>query len=43
MENTFCPSCGTTLVERLGFRVMANKIKNGSCFKCGTKIAGRWE
>ncbi len=42
-ENTFCPSCGTTLVERWGFRVMSNRIKNGSCFKCGAKIAGRWE
>ena len=42
-ENTFCPSCGTTLIERWGFRVMKNKIKEGSCFKCGTKIAGRWQ
>ncbi|MGH2569319.1 MAG: AmmeMemoRadiSam system radical SAM enzyme [Bacteroidota bacterium] len=42
-ENTFCPSCGETLVERSGFRVLRNEIKNSSCFKCGTKIAGRWE
>jgi pyruvate formate lyase activating enzyme len=42
-ENTFCPSCGATVVERHGFRVLSNKIKNGSCFKCGAKIAGRWE
>jgi pyruvate formate lyase activating enzyme len=42
-ENTFCPSCGATVVERYGFRVLSNKIKNGSCFKCGAKIAGRWE
>jgi pyruvate formate lyase activating enzyme len=41
-ENTFCPTCKTTLVERWGFRVLANKIVNGSCYKCGTKIAGRW-
>lgn len=42
-ENTFCPSCGETLVERYGFRVLGNKLKNGQCFKCGTKIPGRWE
>ncbi|HWP82891.1 MAG TPA: AmmeMemoRadiSam system radical SAM enzyme [Bacteroidota bacterium] len=42
-ENTFCPSCGETLVERWGFHVKANRLKNGACFKCGTKIAGRWE
>jgi len=42
-ENTFCPSCGVTLVERVGFRVLSNKLKNGHCFKCGLKIPGRWE
>lgn len=42
-ENTFCPSCRATLVERYGFRVLSNKIKHGMCFKCGTTIAGRWE
>jgi pyruvate formate lyase activating enzyme len=42
-ENTFCPSCGTTLIERHGFQVLSNKLKKGGCFKCGVKIAGRWE
>lgn len=42
-ENTFCPSCHETLVQRIGFRVVSNKIKSGACFKCGTPIAGRWE
>jgi pyruvate formate lyase activating enzyme len=42
-ENTFCPSCKTTLVERWGFRVSTNKIVNGKCYKCGTAIAGRWQ
>jgi pyruvate formate lyase activating enzyme len=42
-ENTFCPKCGETLIERFGFTVLSNKLKNGSCFKCGTKIPGRWE
>jgi pyruvate formate lyase activating enzyme len=42
-ENTFCPGCKSTLVQRWGFRVMSNRIVKGNCFKCGTKIAGRWE
>ncbi len=42
-ENTFCPSCRTTLIERYGFRILSNKLKKGGCFNCGVKIAGRWE
>jgi pyruvate formate lyase activating enzyme len=42
-ENTYCHSCGATLIERFGFRVLSNKLKNGACFKCGTPIAGRWD
>jgi pyruvate formate lyase activating enzyme len=41
-ENTFCPSCNATLVERWGFRVRSNNIADGKCFKCGAEIAGRW-
>jgi pyruvate formate lyase activating enzyme len=41
-EHTYCPSCHAVLIERFGFRVISNKIKNGACFKCGTAIAGRW-
>ena len=41
-ENTFCPSCNATLVERWGFRVRSNNIADGKCFNCGTEIAGRW-
>ena len=42
-ENTYCYSCGELLIERYGFGVSKNEIKNGACQKCGTKIAGRWE
>ena len=41
-ENTFCPSCGETLIERLGFRVGEVRLKNGRCAKCGTAIEGVW-
>jgi pyruvate formate lyase activating enzyme len=42
-EKTFCPGCKATLVERYGFKVLKNRIKNGSCPDCGTPIAGRWD
>ncbi|MFB3766405.1 MAG: AmmeMemoRadiSam system radical SAM enzyme [Methanotrichaceae archaeon] len=41
-ESTRCPNCGEMLIERLGYRVMKNSIVDGSCPKCGTKIAGVW-
>lgn len=41
-SDTKCHSCGTTVVKRQGFRVVANTIKNGSCPKCNTRIHGVW-
>jgi pyruvate formate lyase activating enzyme len=42
-ENTRCPSCGDTLIERYGFRVRRNRLKAGACPKCATPIPGRWD
>ncbi len=42
-ENTRCPGCGTTLIERSGFRVLANRLENGACPGCATPIPGRWD
>jgi len=41
-ENTYCPSCKATLIERYGFRVLKNRICNGACPNCHTMIPGRW-
>jgi pyruvate formate lyase activating enzyme len=41
-ENTYCPNCKATLIERYGFRVLKNRITNGSCPQCETPIPGRW-
>jgi pyruvate formate lyase activating enzyme len=38
--DTKCPQCGSLLIERSGFGVVKNNIKNGHCPQCGTKIAG---
>ena len=41
-ENTLCPKCRKTVVERKGFTVTSNEIKNGNCGFCGTRINGIW-
>jgi pyruvate formate lyase activating enzyme len=42
-ENTFCPACGETLIERRGFQVGRLRMKEGRCHKCGAEIEGVWE
>jgi pyruvate formate lyase activating enzyme len=42
-ENTYCFKCGKLLIERVGYNVASNKIKDSHCPDCSTKIAGRWE
>ncbi|MHC4634852.1 MAG: AmmeMemoRadiSam system radical SAM enzyme, partial [Planctomycetota bacterium] len=39
-ESTFCKSCGTMLIERVGYRIAANTIVNSCCPDCGVKVAG---
>lgn len=40
--NTRCPWCGSLLIERQGFRVISNNIRDGKCNKCGREIKGVW-
>ncbi|NOY59526.1 MAG: AmmeMemoRadiSam system radical SAM enzyme [Calditrichaeota bacterium] len=42
-ENTYCPSCNTLLIRRIGYSVVEINIKNAKCPKCHQKIAGVWE
>jgi pyruvate formate lyase activating enzyme len=39
-ENTFCYNCGRVLIERIGYTVGINHIKDGRCPYCSTAIAG---
>ena len=39
-ESTYCPKCGKTLIERIGYRVVSNRISRGCCPSCGARIAG---
>lgn len=38
--NTTCPACAKTLIERAGFKVLANNIRGGRCPFCGHAIPG---
>ncbi len=39
-ESTYCYKCGKLLIERTGYRIAANHIKDSCCPDCGAKIAG---
>jgi pyruvate formate lyase activating enzyme len=43
-ENTYCPGCRALLVERLGFRVLGDRVSaTGACPDCGRAIPGFWK
>jgi len=42
-ENTRCHACDSTLIRRVGFRVLANRVTaDGKCPDCGAAIPGIW-
>ncbi len=41
-ENTYCPSCKEMLIERFGYSISKNFIKNSRCPKCDSFIEGVW-
>jgi len=42
-EDTLCPSCAKRLIERRGFTVQANRLRDGKCPDCSTEIPGIWK
>jgi pyruvate formate lyase activating enzyme len=42
-QNTYCPSCKGLLVERSGFHILQNRIKNNNCPDCNMRIQGVWQ
>jgi pyruvate formate lyase activating enzyme len=42
-EKTFCDQCGHLLIDRWGFYVRDNRIKNGKCPECGVAVDGVWD
>jgi len=42
-ENTYCPGCRAPLVERLGYRVLRNRLgADGRCPECRAVVPGVW-
>jgi len=42
-ENTYCPTCRTCLIERVGYVILAYHLTDtGSCPSCGGQIPGVW-
>ncbi len=39
-ENTLCPGCGRTVIDRRGFQVGKRQIENGRCRFCTEPLAG---
>ena len=39
-ESTFCHSCGRMLIERIGYHIATNHVRDSRCPDCGTRIAG---
>lgn len=41
-QNTYCPKCKKLLIERNGYLITRNNIKNKKCIYCNAKIPGIW-
>jgi len=41
-NNTDCPSCGRLLIQRIGLKVLRNRLASTTCPDCGYRIPGLW-
>ncbi len=42
-ESTFCPKCNARVLQRNGYRIVENRLRDGCCPDCGQKIPGVWK
>jgi pyruvate formate lyase activating enzyme len=42
-ENTYCPGCKSVLIERKGYTILQNRLKDGRCPDCNKEIYGVWK
>ena len=42
-QNTYCPGCKGLLIERSGYSILQNRLKDGCCPDCGKEIYGVWK
>jgi len=41
--DTYCPDCNTLLIDRTGYTVTTNMLKEGHCPNCNREIEGIWK
>jgi len=41
-QNTYCPGCKKLLIQRSGYRILQNRLKDGNCPDCQRQIHGVW-
>ncbi len=41
-EDTVCPSCGNSIIQRVGYTITSNNMQDGVCGGCNEPIAGVW-
>jgi pyruvate formate lyase activating enzyme len=41
-EETLCAGCGESLIRRRQLSLVANRIVNGACPRCGREVKGVW-
>ena len=42
-QNTYCPGCNSLLIERSGYTILQNRLKEGCCPDCSKEIYGVWK
>ncbi len=42
-QNTYCPGCKIPLIERSGYTILQNRLRQGRCPNCGKEIYGVWK
>jgi pyruvate formate lyase activating enzyme len=42
-QNTYCPGCKIPLIERSGYTILQNRLRQGHCPSCGKEIYGVWK
>ncbi len=42
-QNTYCPECERLLIERSGYTILQNNLKDGRCPDCSKEIYGVWK
>ncbi len=42
-EDTRCPKCHGNLIARRGYRILENRLRDGTCPDCGAAVPGFWK